>query len=141
MVIGHHGGPNGQIFYESNSPDGHENPAWFHTLAFGLFPYYFEHERKGWKATAIYVTDYSSVEYTRPEEGDLTMPSPTTPDTFGGAKHMHYVMESQVSGGMGPSLIPFSAPTDADSFVTEHGGQIVRFDEITPDLLGSYTQR
>ena len=141
MVIGHHGGPNGQIFYENNSPDGHENPAWFHTLAFGLFPYYFEHEQKGWEATAIYVTDYSSIEYTLSEEGTLTMPSPTAPDTFGDAEQMDYVMESQVTGGMGPALIPFSEPTDAESFVSNYEGEIVQFDEITPELVTSYTRQ
>nr|WP_254282063.1 nitrous oxide reductase accessory protein NosL [Haloarcula salina] len=141
MVIGLHGGPNGQIFYRNNSPDGRENPAWFHTLAFGLFPYYFEHEREGWEATAIYVTDYSTVDYTLSTEGDPTLPSPTAPDTFGDATQMHYVMESRVSGGMGPALVPFSARADADSFGDEYGGRVVVFDEITPELIATYTRK
>lgn len=69
------------------------------------------------------------------------MPSLTAPDTSGDAKQMHCVTESQVSGGVGPALIPFFAPTDADSFVTEYGGQIVRFDEITPEPVASYTRQ
>lgn len=64
MIIGEHFGPNGQIFYRDHEPAGHDNPAWFHTLAHGLFPYYFEHERRGWEAQAVYVTDYSRVDYT-----------------------------------------------------------------------------
>lgn len=141
MVIGAHGGPNGQIFYEDHSPAGHDNPAWFHTLAFGLFPYYFEHDRRGWEPTAIYATDYSTVEYTLPNERGLTMPAPTAADTFGDATRMSYVMESRVSGGMGPALIPFSAATDAESFVAEYGGRTVSFDEITPQLIADYTNR
>ena len=84
MEIGAHGGPNGQIFYDGEQPQsvggpasfrnthaGHDdgggdktdNLAWFHTLVFGLFPYHFERLDRGWEAAAIYVTDYSSVEW------------------------------------------------------------------------------
>jgi nitrous oxide reductase accessory protein NosL len=141
MVIGKHGGPNGQIFYANNTPAGHDGPAWFHTLAFGLFPYYFDHERDGWEATAIYVTDYSTGEYTPVErDGRTVMPAPTAAGTFGDATAMTYVMESDVSGGMGPAFVPFSAVADAQSFVDEHGGRTVTFEEITPELVGDYTR-
>ncbi|MFB6300048.1 MAG: nitrous oxide reductase accessory protein NosL [Halobacteriales archaeon] len=142
MVIGDHGGPNGQIFYRSHTPDGHDNPAWFHTLTFGLFPYYFEHKRAGWTAEAIYVTDYSTVEYTLSEgAGDRTVISaPTAAETFGDATEMTYVMESEVSGGMGPALLPFSVVDDADSFIDDHGGQRITFGEITPERIAKYTQ-
>lgn len=140
MVIGYHGGPNGQIFYASNAPEDHPNPARFHTLVFGLFPYYFEHERTGWEATAIYVTDYSTVEYDL-SGGDRTMPAPTAVETFGDAMAMTYVVGSEASGGMGPALLPFSAAADADSFVADYGGRTVGFEDITPDLLAEYRRR
>jgi copper chaperone NosL len=140
MLIGKHGGPNGQIFYENNSPEGHDNPAWFHTLAFGLFRYHFRHERRGWEASAIYVTDYSLFEYDLQErDGRLYMPSPTAAETFGDARDVTYVMDSEVYGGMGPALIPFSVDGDAEGFVGDHGGQTVAFDDITPQLIGEYT--
>jgi nitrous oxide reductase accessory protein NosL len=142
MVIGKHGGPNGQIFYANNRPEGHDNPAWFHTLAFGLFRYYFRHERRGWEATAIYVTDYSSFDYEPTEQdGRLYMPAPTAAGTFGDAAAMTYVMESEVYGGMGPELHPFSAAEDARAFVEAHGGRTVTFDDVTSRRIAAYTTR
>ncbi|WP_018257552.1 nitrous oxide reductase accessory protein NosL [Halomicrobium katesii] len=139
MVIGNHGGPNGQIFYKEHSPEDHENPAWFHTLTFGLFPYYFEHERRGWKATVIYVTDYSTVDYSiRTGKNQTSISAPTAPETFADATEMTYVVESDVSGGMGPALLPFSVPDDAEAFIGNHGGRTVTFDEITSRFISEY---
>jgi nitrous oxide reductase accessory protein NosL len=137
MVIGKHGGPNGQIFYENNAPD-HGNPAWFHTLTYGMFPYYFEHEQLGWTAEAIYVTDYSLVDYDPPTEGGLTLPAPTAADTFGDAKTMTYVVESRARGGMGPAIVPFSRESDADSFAETYGGRTLAFDDISPEFVSQY---
>ncbi|KAB1191181.1 MULTISPECIES: nitrous oxide reductase accessory protein NosL [Haloferax] len=139
MVIGNHAGPNGQIFYRNESPDGHDNPAWFHTLSMGMFPYYFEHERMGWEATAIYVTDYSNVEFTLSSDGGRQFISThTTADTFGDATELTYVVGSSVYGGMGPDLLPFSDTADADSFVDEHGGSTVEFSDVTSEWLNGY---
>ncbi|SEL38119.1 nitrous oxide reductase accessory protein NosL [Haloferax larsenii] len=142
MVIGVHAGPNGQIFYADNAPEDHDNPAWFHTLSMGLFPYYFEHKRQGWTATAIYVTDYSTVDYElRTEEGRTFISTHIGADTFGDAEKMTYVVDSDVHGGMGPDLIPFSNGDDASSFAEEHGGTTVSFDDITQEWLDGYLQR
>jgi len=104
--------------------------------------YYFRHERRGWEATAIYVTDYSLVDYELQErDGRLYMPAPTAAGTFGDATAMTYVMESEVHGGMGPELHPFSAAEDARAFVEEHGGRTVPFDDVTPQLIAAYTAR
>lgn len=139
MVIGRHGGPNGQIFYADHRPAGHDNPAWFHTLSFGLFPYYFEHRELGWRATAIYVTDYSTVEYTVTGGDRKVITSPTAADTFGNAKAMTYVVGSDVYGGMGPELIPFGTDDDARAFVDRYGGRTVTFEDVTPVFLSRYT--
>lgn len=136
MIIGEHFGPNGQIFYRDHEPAGHANPAWFHTLAHGLFPYYFEHERLGWEALAVYVTDYSRVDYTLADAGGQTfISSHVEPETFAAASAMQYVSGSDVHGGMGPELIPFGEPDDAQSFRSEHGGSLVAFDDITEEKL------
>jgi nitrous oxide reductase accessory protein NosL len=86
---------------------------WFHTLAFDLFRYYFRHERREWEATAIYVTDYSALDY----ELD------------------------QRDRGMGPELLPFSAADDVRAFVENHGGRTVGFDDVTPQSISAYTSR
>ncbi|WP_416841559.1 nitrous oxide reductase accessory protein NosL [Haloferax sp. DFSO52] len=139
MVIGNHAGPNGQIFYRDNSPRGHDNPAWFHTLSMGLFPYYFEHERMGWEATAIYVTDYSLVDFTvTDDDGQSFISTHTGTDTFGDATEMDFVVDSSVHGGMGPDLLPFSDVADANSFVDEYGGSTVEFADVTSEWLSGY---
>ena len=47
-----------------------------------------------------------------------------------------YVMGSDVFGPMGRELVPFSSSTDAAAFFKDHGGkQILRFKEITPEVL------
>lgn len=106
------------------SPERHDDPAWFHTLAFGLFRYHVRHERRGWETTAIYVTDYSRADGEPTErDGRLYMPAPTAAGTFGDGRAMTYVMESEVYGGMGPERHPFSAAADARAFVEAHGGR------------------
>ena len=142
MVIGEHGGPNRRIFYTSNTPDGHDNPAWFHTLTFGLFPHYFEHRRDGWETRAIYVTDYSAVDYEVTTGSDRKQISTfTAAETFGDVETMTYVVESDVLGGMGPALISFSVGDDAQAFADEHGGRTLTFDDITPTFVSTYARR
>lgn len=138
MKIGDHGGPNGQIFYVNNSPEGHENPAWFHTLVFGLFPYHFDRLDRGWEAEVVYVTDYSLVDWSLVKtDGRKRMPSPTSPDTFADATGLTYVAESTVMGGMGPALHPFSDEEEAGSFAEEHDGRTVGFDDIDRRFIRS----
>jgi nitrous oxide reductase accessory protein NosL len=136
MVIGRHGGANGQVFYAENAPDRGENPAWFHTLVFGLFPYHFGRLDRGWEPRVVYVTDFSQVDYELTErDGRLQMPSPTAPETFGEAADLTYVAESEVMGGMGPGLHPFSDEAEAEEFATEYDGTIVAYGDIDPVVI------
>jgi copper chaperone NosL len=148
MEIGRHGGPNGQVFYANNEPetphDSGESPearddlAWFHTLAFGLFPYHLERLDRGWEAEAVYVTDYSAFDWDLTErEGSQQLPAPTAPDTFADATGLTYVAESGVMGGMGSELVPFSEDADAQAFRDDHGGQLLSFDDIDRRLVDS----
>jgi copper chaperone NosL len=136
MVVANHPGPNGEIFYADNTPADHDNPARFDSLRGCLFPYYFEHERKDWTATAVYVTDYSAVDYEVTErKGDTFISSHTGADSFTDATEATYVVGSGVQGAMGPDFISFGEGTDADEFVADHGGEVLAFDEVTPATL------
>jgi len=146
MEIGRHGGPNGQIFYADgepesphatgDSPGARDDLAWFHTLVDGLFPYHFERLDRGWEAAAIYVTDYSAVDWELVErDGNEFMPSPTAAESFADATELSYVAESDVLGGMGPELFPFSDSDDAATFTADHGGRTVGFEEIDRELV------
>lgn len=146
MVIGAHGGPNGQVFYADTDPKPEQgtaesspqadNGAWFHTLAYGLFPYHFEMVGEGATATVIYVTDYSVVDRERADGADRQqMPAPTAADTFADATELTYAVETGVRGAMGPDLMPFSDPDDAAAFVGSHGGHTVSYDDIDRPLI------
>ena len=148
MEIGPHGGPNGQLFYAENepqsaqatgdSPDARDGLAWFHTLAHGLFPYHFDRLDQGWEPAVIYVTDYSLVDWEIAErDGNKVMPSPTAAETFADATTLTYVVESDVIGGMGPDLLPFSDGEEVDTFVDRHGGRTVSFDDIDRQLVAA----
>lgn len=148
MEIGPHGGPNGQIFYADNepetphdpgdSPEDHDNLAWFHTLAQGLFPYHFDRLDRGWEAEVIYVTDYSAVDFELSgQDGPTQLPSPTAAGTFADATELTYVAESDVIGGMGSELLPFSSADDAEALATDYGGRTLTFDGIDRQLVDS----
>jgi len=146
MEIGRHGGPNGQIFYADNepetphesgdSPEARDDLAWFHTLVYGLFPYHFDRLDRGWEAAVIYVTNYSAVDWELIErEGHQYMPAPTAAESFADATALTYVAESDVMGGMGPELIPFSDADDVEAFIADNGGQSVSFDDISRQMI------
>jgi len=144
MVIGDHGGPNGQIFYEETEPkprqgagverDSSDNLAWFHTLVYGLFPYHFEMRNSGAEAAAIYVTDYSTVDWELSSD-TMTMPAPTSPETFANATELTYVVGSDARGGMGSTLLPFSNSDDAAQFISEYDGRTISYGEIDRTLI------
>ncbi|WP_276299774.1 nitrous oxide reductase accessory protein NosL [Halorussus lipolyticus] len=137
MVIGKHPGPNGQIFYGDNSPEGHDNPARFDSLKRCFFPYKLEHEQMGWNIDAAYVTDYSSVEYDVSTQGSATtISSFTDPESFARAEDLNYVVDSEVEGAMGPDFVPFSNDEDAASFADEYGGEVVEYGDIGEALVG-----
>ncbi|WP_135823357.1 nitrous oxide reductase accessory protein NosL [Halorussus ruber] len=137
MVIEKHPGPNGQIFYADESPEGHDNPARFDSLKQCFFPYKLEHDQMGWNLDAAYVTDYSSVEYdVSTQGGATTISSFTKPESFARAADLKYVVDSEVEGAMGPDFMPFSEEDDAQSFADEYGGEVVEYGDIGEGLIG-----
>ena len=55
--------------------------------------------------------------------------------SFIDARKAWYVVNQDMCGSMGPTLAPFLRRRDAVEFSGKHGGQIVRFTQITPELL------
>jgi nitrous oxide reductase accessory protein NosL len=137
MVIQNHPGPVGQVFFEDNAPEGHENPAYFDALKQCMFPYRLERENRGWSVAAQYVTDYSSVDYdVSTEGGDTYVSSHVGAAAFAPAEELYYVVESEVKGAMGPDFVPFSAEADATAFAEEYGGDVVEYGDIGEGLIG-----
>ncbi|WP_137286482.1 nitrous oxide reductase accessory protein NosL [Halorussus salinisoli] len=137
MVVEKHPGPNGQIFYDGDSPEGHDNPARFDSLKQCFFPYKLEREGMGWNLDAGYVTDYSSVDYdVSTQGGTTTISSHTEPESFARATDLQYVVDSEVEGAMGPDFVPFSTQGDAESFADEYGGEVVAYGDIDEGIVG-----
>ncbi len=56
-------------------------------------------------------------------------------NSFIDARKVWYVVNQDVCGSMGPTLAPFLHRSDAVEFSKKHGGEIVRFTQITSGLL------
>jgi copper chaperone NosL len=53
------------------------------------------------------------------------------------AETLYFVGGSAKNGPMGPTLVPFTEKEKATAFVTRHGGQIYRYQEINLGLIKS----
>lgn len=51
------------------------------------------------------------------------------------ARGAFYVHGSSRRGAMGPTLASFAREEDARRFAEEHGGKVLRFEEVTPDQV------
>jgi copper chaperone NosL len=59
------------------------------------------------------------------------------------ARSGFYVAGSKRRGSMGPTFASFSAQADADKFVAQHGGKVLRYAEVQPAMadLGGGAQQ
>jgi len=140
MVIPNHPGPTTEIFYADQRPSGHDNPARFDST-WEAFQYDFERQDRGWTRQAMYVTDYSSVDYELTDDGgDVLISTHPEADAFVDAESVTFVVGSEVKGAMGADLVAFSEESDATAFSDEHGGSLSTLDEVTPETIESLRQ-
>lgn len=52
-----------------------------------------------------------------------------------------YVLGSDRMGAMGPTLVPFLSPDAARAFTQKHGGRILRFSELTPEVMAEHARK
>ena len=135
MVIPQHPGPTAEVFYADGRPAGHDNPARFDST-WEAFQFDFEHE--DWTREAFYVTDYTAVDYEIRTDGDQQVVSTHyDASSFVDATEVTFVAGSSVVGAMGEDLIAFSDEADAEAFQGEYGGDLVTFEEVSPELLST----
>ncbi len=122
MNLKEHAGPKAHIILASR-----REPIWFSSardaFSFSMLP----EEAKDIRA--IYVSDMAKAK-------DWDDPGA---DNWVEAGHAFFVTGSRKQGGMGaPETVPFSDRVAAEKFAAEHGGRVVRFDEVPRDyVLGS----
>ena len=112
-------GPRGEAYIE-----GRKLPLKFDSTR-DFFAYVLQPENQS-ILQHLFVQDTASIDWDHPSNAATS---------FIDARNAWYVAWQPLSGAMGPTLASFAKDHDAQAFVKTHGGQIFRFDEITPQLI------
>jgi nitrous oxide reductase accessory protein NosL len=143
MVINRHPGPVAQTYYLDDAPpalqdrdDGHGRfcSTWC------LYRFTFEMKDRDYQSAGSYATDYSTVDYQIEEYAGTAVIDPDPhlgAESFSRAESLSFVVDSDVEGAMGESLVGFSGEDAATEFVDEHGGERLDEDEISPELISA----
>ncbi|THE64710.1 nitrous oxide reductase accessory protein NosL [Salinadaptatus halalkaliphilus] len=135
MAIGQHPGPVGQTHYEQAADVvGEDRPAQF-CSSLCTYTHTFEQDAE---PQGIYLTDYSSVDWSvSTDDGELEISNHLERDAFAQAGELALVVDSEVLGSMGGSMIGFRDADDADDFQAEYGGDRYDHEDVTPELVMS----
>jgi len=120
MVITRFPGPKGEIFEQEV-----EQVRKFCSTR-DLFSHYLQPENIH-RVSDIYVHNMAKVPWAKPDDIGYMI----------NAREAIYVINHKLSGAMGPTLASFGKETDAQAFITENGGEVMRFSEINLDMLAS----
>jgi copper chaperone NosL len=116
MLLADYPGPKAQIHYE-----GMAQPDFFCDTV-EMFSLYLNPEQVR-KVRALYVQDMGKASWDAPAGHWID------------ARNAWYVHGSKRRGAMGPTIAPFSSQEDAQKFVAEFGGSVVRFADVKPDMV------
>ena len=119
MIILEHQGPKAQVHLA-----GFPAPLWFSQVRDGIA--YLKSPEQSAEILVLYVNDMgAAVSWTEPGA-----------DNWINAETAYFVVGSDAIGGMGaPELAPFSNLSSAEKFAQEHGGDIMRLSEISPEIV------
>ncbi|ELY93539.1 lipoprotein NosL [Natrialba chahannaoensis JCM 10990] len=146
MAIGNQPGPVGQLHYEDPTTvfdDDDDRPAQFCST---LCTYTFAFENEETAAPEVtYLTDYSAVDYEVNEstgddgegDGNYVLSSHFDADSFTPATALELVVDSDVEGAMGGSIVAFGDGDDATVFSDEYGGEHYEHEDVTQELVMS----
>lgn len=116
-------GPKAQIHYEQGGPD-------FFCDTKEMFSMILRPEEKK-RVVAVYTQDMAKADWKQPQGAWID------------ARTAFYVVGSSMQGSMGPTIASFAGAADAQAFASRHGGKVLRFEQVTPDmadLSGGVTQ-
>lgn len=114
MLLLDYPGPKAQIHYDQGPPD-------FFCDTVEMFAIYTRPEQQK-RILAVYTQDMGKADWTKPQGHWID------------AKAGFYVAHSRQTGSMGPTLASFAREEDAREFVKQYGGEIFRFEQITPEM-------
>jgi nitrous oxide reductase accessory protein NosL len=142
MVIDKHPGPVAQTYYLDDPPSQLEDREDGHgrfCSTWCLYRFVLDREQSGFEPVGSYATDYSGVDYELDQDAGVTIIDPAPPhleaETFERVSELVFVVDSDVEGAMGASLIGFSDEENASAFADEYGGDILEDDDISLVLI------
>ncbi len=115
MVLADYPGPKAQMHYAQGKPD-------FFCDTMEMFSLYLRPEQQK-RVTAVYVQDMGKTDWDQPQGNWMD------------ARAAVYVHGSKRRGSMGPTLASFSREEDARAFAEKHGGKVLRFAEVKPEMV------
>lgn len=115
MLLNDFPGPKAQILYAEGKAD-------FFCDLIELFAVLQVPEQKR-PISAVYVQDMAKTEWDHPRAQWID------------AKKAFYVVGSNKTGSMGATFASFLVSADAEAFAGKHGGQVTRFEQVTPAML------
>lgn len=115
MILMDYPGPKAQIHYDKGEPD-------FFCDTMEMFSIYLRPEQKK-RVKALFTQDMGKTPWEQPKGSWID------------AKTAYYVLDSKKLGAMGPTLAAFSRMEDAQAFVKQFGGKVLRFDEVTLNMV------
>ncbi|MDQ2049993.1 nitrous oxide reductase accessory protein NosL [Natronolimnohabitans sp. A-GB9] len=139
MVISQHPGPVGQAHYEEPTELFEEDRPGYFCSSLCTYAFTFDNEAEA-EPEVIYLTDYSldTVDWeVEDDQGALVLSRHLEADTFSDVDDLTMVVDSEVQGAMGDSIVGFNDGDDADDFADEYGGDIYDHDEISQELVMS----
>jgi copper chaperone NosL len=115
MLLADYPGPKAQIHYADRpEPD-------FFCDTVEMFGIYLKPEQVR-PVKALYVQDMGKADWEQPRGAWID------------ARSAWYVLGSSRHGSMGPTIASFAQEADAQKFAGTHGGKVLPFDAITPDM-------
>lgn len=117
MIIANFPGPKGEAYVR-----GADKPFKFCSTR-DLFSWWLQPENK-LAATTVYVHDMGATDWAHPADS-----------SFVDARSAWYVIDQRRKGAMGPTLASFRRQEDAEAFARRYGGRVVRFQDITLEML------
>lgn len=114
MLLIDYQGPKAQIHYDQSAPE-------FFCDTVEMFAIYTRPEQER-RILAMYVQDMGKTDWNKPLGNWID------------AKTAFYVAFSKRLGSMGPTLASFAREEEARQFIKEYGGELFRFNQITPEM-------
>lgn len=116
MLLADYPGPKAQIHYA-----GQSKPVWFCDTV-EMFSALLKPEQVR-AVTGVFVQDMGQADWDKPR------------GHWFDARQGVYVFGSKRKGSMGPTIASFRNDADANAFVSAHGGKVVRFADVKPDMV------